>query len=828
MAIHAGPAERRAGNWFGPTLNRTARLLSTAAGGQVVCSQLAADEARRALPSGIGLVDLGEHRLADLTRPERVYQVTHARLPADFPPLRSLDSRRHNLPVALTSFVGREEELAETVSLLGTSRLLTLAGPGGAGKTRLALQAAATALERFPDGAWFVELAPLRDPDLVPNEVVTSLGLLASALVQPGESLEERLCDHLRTRRLLLVLDNCEHVVEAAARFAHTVLARCPDVTVLATSREVLAVPGEVVWNVPPLSVPPDEAASAEALAGSDAVALFCERARAAQPGFGLSDANAGAVARICRRLDGIPLGLELAAAKIRVLGAHQMAERLDDRFRLLTGGSRTAVPRHQTLRAAMDWSYTLLPGPEQVTLRRLAVFRGSFSLAAVEAVVGSLDAVDLLTRLVDKSMVQVGSEEPEVRYGLLETVREYAGQKLAEAGEADDVRTRHRDFFLGLADDWATTTNYWDWWRWVGRIGADRDNFAAALEWSKALGDDDALLRLAVAHWPYWYWAESLGWEQWLPEALDKRADVPSAAGVEGLIAHAALLMRSGEDPKRCEPLFDRARSAGFELGDDQLVAQVNFYQAHSLLGGSELRKARRLVQDALGRSKNTDFLGWCHWALGWVELLEDHVDDAAAEFQTALGVADRVDDESQRAHACSALALVAAVRGDPETAATMVARSVQSAERMVGAPRVLMMALARAGQVAVLSGDGSAAAHVCRLFRLLRDKAVTYWADEGLAVAGYVLADRSPDEAAVVLSASRSFRDALAGTGSELARMREVLRRCRERLADALGPARWKEAEAAALAMPVDQAIVSAQAALERMGRDLSGRDR
>jgi DNA-binding SARP family transcriptional activator len=355
MAVHAGAAERRAGNWFGPTLNRTARLLATAAGGQVVCSHVAAELGQDDLAAGLGLIDLGEHRLADLARPERVYQVTHPDLPGSFPPLQSVDARRHNLPVALTSFVGRERELGEVVSLLATSRLLTLAGIGGAGKTRLALQAAAGVLGRFPDGAWFVELAPVRDPDLVTNEVITSIGLLPSALAQPGQTLEQRLCDHLRGRRLLLVLDNCEHVVEAAARLAHTVLARCPDITVLATSREVLGLPGEVVWKVPPLSMPADEAASVEELAGSDAVSLFCERARAAQPGFGLSDANAAAVARICRRLDGIPLGLELAAGKIRALAAHQVADRLDDRFRLLTGGSRTAVPA--TRPCGLPWS---------------------------------------------------------------------------------------------------------------------------------------------------------------------------------------------------------------------------------------------------------------------------------------------------------------------------------------------------------------------------------------------------------------------------------------------------------------------------------------
>jgi predicted ATPase/class 3 adenylate cyclase len=826
MAVHAGAAERRAGNWFGPTLTRTARLLGTASGGQVVCSHVAAELGQDDLAAGTGLIDLGEHQLADLARPERVYQVTHPSLPSDFPPLRSLDARRHNLPVALTSFVGRERELGEVVSLLTTSRLLTLAGTGGTGKTRLALQAAAGALGRFPDGVWFVEFAPVRNPDVVATEVVTALGLLPSSLDQPDESLEWRLCNHLEGRRLLLILDNCEHVVEAAARLAQSVLTRCPDVTVLATSREVLGVPGEVVWKVPPLSMPPDKAASVEELAGSDAVTLFCERARVAQPGFGLSDANAAAVGRICRRLDGIPLGLELAAGKIRVLGAHQVAERLDDRFRLLTGGSRTAVPCHKTLRAAMDWSYTLLPTPEQVVLRRLSVFHGTFTLAAVEAVVGtvppeptagaSFEVLDLLTRLVDKSMVSVSSEEPEVRFGLLETVREYARQKLAEAGEVDDLRTRHRDFFLSLADSWAAKSNYWNWWRWLRRISADHDNFAAALEWSSARGDDDALLRLAAAHWPYWYWGEALGWRQWLVQAIN-RCDTPSTARVEALIALASLLMRSGDDGKRCEELFEEAKDVAVGLTTEQPVAQVDFYRAHVFLSTGEPRKAESLLRGSLERSNNADFLAWCHWGLGWLALVEDHLDEAATEFHASLQLGEGVDDESLRAHVCAALALVAALRGDQETAGTMAAQAIRSAARMVGAPRVLMMALARAGQAAVLSDADSAAAAVSRLLRMLRDKAVTYWADEALNVAGLVLADRLPEDAAVALAASRSLQEAVDNTGNQIGAMRARLRRCRAQLMETLGPRGWQEAEHQSQVMPVEEAVVRALSALE-----------
>jgi hypothetical protein len=455
-----------------------------------------------------------------------------------------------------------------------------------------------------------------------------------------------------------------------------------------------------------------------------------------------------------------------------------------------------------------------------------LAVFRGTFSLAAVEAVVGTvpseptsgvgIEVLDLLIRLVDKSMVSVSSEEPHVRYALLETVREYAHQKLTGAGEADQVRTRHRDFFLGLADDWAARTEYWDWWLWIPQISADHDNFAAALEWSEGKGDHDALLRLAAAHWPYWYWGEGLGWRHWLPEAIN-RCDTPSPARVEALIALASLLQRSGEDGQRCEALFQAAKDVAVGLASEQLVAQVNFYQAFAFLSRGEPRRAENPVRDSLRRSNNADFIGWCHWCLAWIALLENHLDEAATEFHMSLQLADQVNDESLRAHVRPALALVAALRGDHETAGTVAAEGIRSAERIVGAHRVLMMALALAGQVAILSGDDSAGAHVSRLLRILRDKGVTYWADEALGVAAVVLADRLPEEAAVVLTTSPALREALHDTGSQLGPIRGRLRRCRAQLIETLGPGRWQEAEQEAQAMPVEEAIVRALAGLE-----------
>jgi hypothetical protein len=343
MAIHAGEAQRREGNYFGSPLNWVARLLGIASGGQVLCSHAAAQLIGADLPVDAALIDLGEHRLADLVHPERVFQLFHPNLPSQFPPLRTLGA--HKLPVALTPFVGRAQELDELSTVLARSRLLTLTGAGGTGKTRLALKAAAT-LAAYPNGVWLVELAPLRDGAQVPAAVAAALTFETSAFDTPA-AMEDRLIHHLAARETLLLLDNCEHLVEAVAGLVHALLTRCPQVTVLATSRERLGVPGEVVWRVPPLSLPAPGAA-VEELAESDAVAFFCERARAARPAFALDGTNADAVVRICRRLDGIPLALELAAARLHILSPQQLADRLDDRFRLLTGRDRIAVPRQQ------------------------------------------------------------------------------------------------------------------------------------------------------------------------------------------------------------------------------------------------------------------------------------------------------------------------------------------------------------------------------------------------------------------------------------------------------------------------------------------------
>jgi predicted ATPase/class 3 adenylate cyclase len=440
IGVHVGPAAA-AGNDYTTThtLNRVARIMSFGHGGQILLSVEVADLVRRDLPTDVTLRDMGKQRMKGLTHLEHLFQVVAPDLPATFPPLMTLDTFRTNLPAQLTSFVGREQAITDVTQLLTTSRLVTLTGPGGTGKTRLALQVAAGVLEAYSDGVWLIELAPLSDAALVPQAVATALGLREDA----SRPILATLTDFLSARNLLLIIDNCEHVVEACAQLAGALLRGCPNVHILASSRETLGIAGEAPFRVPSLATPdPRRLPPIEMLTQYEAVRLFVERAAAVLPGFRLTHDNASAIAQVCSRLDGIPLALELAAARVTVLRVEQIAARLDDRFRLLTGGSRTAVPRQQTLRALIDWSYDLLAEAERVMLQRSSVFVGGWTLEAAEAVCAGdgLDhdeVLDVLAQLVNKSLVVADREQgQETRYRLLETIRQYALERLVESGK--------------------------------------------------------------------------------------------------------------------------------------------------------------------------------------------------------------------------------------------------------------------------------------------------------------------------------------------------------------------------------------------------------
>jgi len=509
MALHTGSPEHRDGDYFGQPLNRVSRILSSAHGGQVLLSLPAEELVRDILPPGVVLRHLGEHRLRDLARPEHLYQLVTPDLPSQFPGLRSLESVPNNLPEQLSTFIGREREMAEVKRLLASTRLLTLTGMGGTGKTRLSVQVAADLFDQFPDGIWMVEFATIDDAAQVIETVAAALDLRQEA----DRPLTATLTGFLRARRLLLILDNCEHVVAACARLAETLLRACPQLRILASSREPLGIAGETAWPLPPLSLPGhwrellDGSLSTEKLLEFEAVRLFIDRASVVRPAFKPTPENIPLIAQICWRLDGIALAIELAAARVRVLTLQQIIERIDDRFHLLTTGSRTAVPRQQTLRSLIDWSHDLLSESERILFRRLAVFARGRTLEAIEAVCAddilpTWDIVDLLTQLVDKSLVYV-EKTPEhgARYFVLESIWDYANEKLVAAGERDAIRVQHLDYFMARAEQLEPLLRGPEQRDWLEAMELEDWNFRVALETSLEVpGQVTKGVRLAAA----------------------------------------------------------------------------------------------------------------------------------------------------------------------------------------------------------------------------------------------------------------------------------------------------------------------------------------
>src|SRR5215218_11067879 len=567
MALHMGTAEERDEDYFGPPVNRVARLLSAAHGGQVLLSLPTHEMVRDQLPAGMSLAELGEHRLKDLFRLERVFQLSAPGLPVEFPPLRTLDTYRNNLPLQPTPLVGREKEVLEVCDLLrGTeTRLLTLTGPGGTGKTRLALQAAADLLDDFPDGTFFVPLATLSEAELFLSTVAETLGVR-----ETGEQpLDESLKDYIKERRLLLVLDNFEQVLGAAPTVTE-LLAAAPSLKVLATSRAPLGLYGEQEYAVPPLSVPdvrhlPDF----KTLSQYEAVRLFIERAKSAKVDFEVTDESAPAVAEICVRLDGLPLAIELAAARIKMLPPRAMLHRLGSRLKLLTGGARDLPERQRTLRATIEWSHALLDEGEQLLFRKLGVFSGGRTLEAIEAICDaegdlSVDTFEGVSSLVDKSLLRQ-EEGPggEPRFVMLETVHEYAREKLQESAEAEEIKRVHAEYFLTLAEEAYPQLRGPNQLEWLERLEAEHDNMRAAHSWALERKETEVALRLGGALWVFWsvrgYYSEG---RRWLKEALAINGRVSPEVRAMALAGVGSLAEDQGD--------LDRAKEAcdeGLEL---------------------------------------------------------------------------------------------------------------------------------------------------------------------------------------------------------------------------------------------------------------------
>ncbi|MCC6499979.1 MAG: tetratricopeptide repeat protein [Anaerolineales bacterium] len=586
MGIHTGEAELQEGGDYRGflTLSRLQRLMSAAHGGQTLVSLTTQELLQHRLPEDASLLDMGTRRLKDWNRPEQIFQLVIEGLPSEFPPLRALDASPHNLPAPTTSFIGREKEKAEIKQALTPSplpqreglgardhRLVTLTGSGGTGKTRLSLQVAADLLDQFADGVWFVELAPLTDPHLIPQTILSAM----RANEQEGKTALETLVERVREQKALLILDNCEHLIEASAKIAETLLASAPALRILASSREALSVPGELAWHVPSMTVPETNAADVERLLQFESVRLFVERAALAQPRFTLTRENAPHIAQICLRLDGIPLALELAAARVKALDVEEVAARLDDRFRLLTGGARTALPRQQTLRAMIDWSYNLLAGDEKKLFRRLAVFVGGWTLEAAEQICAgedALDVIDLLARLVDKSLVALDESSSRARYRMLETTRQYARETLLNAGETAAFRNRHLDYFLQYAETGKVEMRGRKQAAWLAQLETEHDNLRAALEWSQDNAPERGL-RIAAALTDFWdtrgYLNEA---RRWLDKTLQATAILaPTPARVDAMMGAMAFAIRQSEldvSKKILEEALALARTIDYKAG--------------------------------------------------------------------------------------------------------------------------------------------------------------------------------------------------------------------------------------------------------------------
>ncbi|HXQ96216.1 MAG TPA: adenylate/guanylate cyclase domain-containing protein [Candidatus Acidoferrales bacterium] len=692
MAIHSGSAESRDGDFFGPALNRVARLLAIGHGGQVLASGATAVLVADELPPGVELLDQGEHRLRDLERPEHVYQLAAPGLRRAFPPLRSAVRPTTNLPLQVTSFVGRERELAEVARLLDAGRLVTLVGVGGTGKTRLALQAATDHLER--DGAWLVELAPVSDPGLVVGEIARALGVQA----QPGQPPVDTLVDYLRAKELLLLLDNCEHLVGAAAEVAHRLLGSCPGLRVLASSREPLGVEGEAVFAVPSLALPAAlgtddghgalDATELAAVARSEAVRLFVERATAIVPAFSLDAVTGRAVVEICRRLDGIPLALELAAARVNVLSPDEIAQGLGDRFRLLTGGRRTAAPRQQTLQAAIDWSWDLLDEADRRRLRRLSVFAGGWTLEAAAAVtretavaegaadasavdgLARLETLDGLGRLVDRSLVVV-DRAGATRYRMLETIRQYAGDRLVASGEAVALRDRQLQAYRQLALDAESGLEGPAMPASLARLDADIDNLRAALDWAFE-SHPEAALEMCKAMSRYWR-SRAMGSEgldrtlqavdlvRALPDPESETAGRARSILVARALAGAAMMaVSSGRGD--AASFAEKAVVLGRECGDPVAITDAigSLMTARVLMTTGQEAEWRTLAEEALRLA--TDLGDWARLSgiQASLAMIEARLDPATADRWL-----EQASDAASRSGSPQAIGSVLQVRG-------------------------------------------------------------------------------------------------------------------------------------------------------------------
>ncbi len=757
IALHSGSCEERDGDFFGPAVNRVARLAAVAHGGQVLVSGTTAQLLSDTVPKHTSLRDLGAHRLRDLSQPEHVFQLDIAGSDHEFPALRSLDNPTldNNLPIQLTSFVGRDRELSDVRALVDGSPLVTLTGAGGAGKTRLALAVAADLLDGLGDGVWFVDLASLGDPELVASATANAIGVRD----EPGRPVIETLLDALRSRRLLLLFDNCEHLIDGCVKLVDALMRSCPGVHVLATSREPLGLSGERIYRVPPLTLPGDDPLVAES------VQLFLERAQEHRPDFVLGEKSVAVLGALCRRLDGMPLAIELAAARVRSLSLEDIESRLDQRFRLLTGGDRGALARQQTLRALIDWSYDLLNERERAILDYLSVFAGGFDLTATETVcalaeIEAWEVVDVLGSLVDKSLVQADQTNRGLRYRLLETIRQYADERLAERGKDAlvEARATHAHTYLTLAEEAVPHLSGDRQLEWIDRLDTEQDNIITAID--HFVADPDAgvkALRLVVAASELWnvrsrpdsaqaiaaalahpgaqtpsaLRAAALGelgsrlegreGRGYLEEGLAIARSVDDRAVLARLLVDLSFVAFLEGDERTCEEAADEAARVAESIRSDRLLAWALQRKAGAI-DKRDLDQSTALCRRALGLVRKIGDRRSEEGALtnlALCEAMQGNLDLARESWNDALSISNELGNELGQSIILNCLGDLTLEEGDADLALVDLCRSLRIARR-IGSRRFLaygLLSLAAAasalglvGQSAMLHGASDA----------------------------------------------------------------------------------------------------------------------
>ncbi len=840
MGVHSGEAARTPVGLVGLEVHRAARIAAVAHGGQIVLSAAAAALLSDSLPAGASLRDLGLHRLKDLGRPERIFQLDADGLPTGFPPLASLDNPklRNNLPAQASSFIGREAQLAEVRRLLEGSRLVTLTGPGGAGKTRLGLQAAAGLADGSGDGVWFVDLAPLQDGELAAAATASVLGIREDA----DRPITETLVEAVGDRSLLVLLDNCEHLIDACAKLADALLRGCPNIVLLATSREPLGVDGEHVYRVPPMATP-SEGDGADAIRSTEAVRLFADRARQQGVRLGWDPQAAEVAGRICRRLDGIPLAIELAAARLRVMPITELNARLDQRFSILTGGSRAALPRQQTLLAMVDWSWELLTPAERHVLAGLSVFAGGFDLAAAEAVTGgeivSADEVlGHLGALVDKSLVHydtgVRDDDPgvrdddtgvrddgtgtgddagpgPVRYRLLETVRQYAMRRLEgqDRATADEVAAAHRDYYLGLARAAATRLVAREQAEWLDRLDLELDNLRAAIAFSLRRADATAGIGLTASLRIFW---KARGHASEGVDSLRALLNLPDAQGATVLrgiaLASAAYLLEQTGGYATAAEYCNEALAIARSAGDDRLAADAAAIRAFVLVRQGRQAAALPLIAQTLELARR---LGDPHLtarllsARSYAVDLEGDHETAAADAAESLQLFRHAGDRREVGTMLGNLGYAEMSLGELDRARGHLRESLGIARELDDSYGVVYVTF-NLGLAEYLTGSpGAAGALFAESFDLasrVQMHSGTAYALMGLAMAG---SGADPVRAARLHGAAD---EALAALGETLESLEARLRDAdRERLRGVMGDAAFDAEYAAGRAMPSDE---------------------